>query len=191
MDLVMNVLLNVFEFLGIQQANQIIIFIVIMGFGLMYKLGDMAKWVVGVFLLIMGVSLATAVYQITFNARAQCVYAYDETKPVIKDSSERPLEWSEMRDLNCPSLWVARNEIFYRSGYCFFSPVGYSYFEAGGRTCNHEVEGPKSPIALKNARTLGRLERRKGCRIPPSSCRDFSRVSSSRLVVSRPPLKSQ
>ena len=186
----MNVLLNMFEFLGIQQANQIIIFIMIMAFGLMYKLGDMAKWVVGVFLVIMAIALATAIYQIIYNARAQCVFAYDETKPVIAESSERALEWSEMRNLNCPSLWVARNEIYYRSGYCFYSPAGYSYFESNGRKCSHEVEGPSSEIARKNVKILGRLERRKGCRIPPSRCRDFSRVESSKLIVSRPPLKS-
>jgi len=185
----MNVLLNVFEFLGITSANQIIIFIVLMGLGIMYKMHEMARWVIGIFLVIMGVSLATAIYQISFNARAQCVYAYDETKPVIPHSSDRPLEWSEIRDLNCPSLWVARNEIFYRDGYCFFSPVGYSYFESGSGKCNHEVEKPSSEVAWANAKALSRLERRKGCQVPPSSCRAFSRVKSSKLIVTRSPLK--
>ena len=190
MDLLMNVLLNMFEFLGIEHANQIIILIMIMAFGMLYKLGEMSKWVVGIFMGIMAVCLTTAVYQIAFNARAQCVYAYDDTKPVIADSSTRPLGWDEIRDLNCPSLWVARNEIFYRDGYCFFTPTGYAYFEAGDRKCRPEVEGPANELALTNARTLGRLERRKGCRVPPSRCRDFSRVNSSKLIISRPPLKS-
>ena len=190
MDLLMNILLNVFEFLGITHANQIVIFIVLMGFGIMYKMHEMARWVIAVFLIIMGVSLSTAIYQIVFNARAQCVYAYEETQPVIPHSSQRALTWAEIRDLNCPSLWVARNEIFYREGYCFFSPVGYSYFENGGRKCNHEVEKPASNVAWANAKMLGRLERRKGCQVPPSKCSSFSRVPSSKLIVSRPPLKS-
>ena len=38
MDLLMNLLLNVFEFLGIEHANQIIIFIMVMGLGLMLSL---------------------------------------------------------------------------------------------------------------------------------------------------------
>ncbi len=186
----MNILLNMFEFLGINHANQIIIFIIILALGIMYKLREMALWVVLFFLAIMGVSLATAIYQIAFNARAQCVYTYDATKPVIPHSSTRKLEWSEIRNLNCPSLWVARNEIFYRAGYCFFSPTGYSYFEHGGRKCNHEVEGPKSGVAWNNIKSLGRLARRKGCRLPPASCRDFSRVGASKLIINRPPLKA-
>ena len=184
----MNLMLNMFEFLGITHANQIIIFIIFMGFGIMYKMHEMARWVIGVFLVIMGISLSTAIYQITFNARAQCIYVYDETKPVIPHSSDRALEWSEMRDLNCPSLWVARNEIFYREGYCFFSPVGFSYFESGNRKCNYEVEKPSSEIAWNNTKALSRLERRKGCRVPPQTCRAFARVNSSKLIVSRPPL---
>ncbi len=191
MDILMNVLLNVFEFLGIEHANQIIIFIMIMALGVMYKLADMARWVVGVFLAIMAVSLVTAVYQITYNARAQCIYAYDETKPVIADSSERLLVWDEIREMNCPSLWVARNEIFYRDGYCFFTPIGYAYFESNGRKCNPAVEAATSEIGNKNTRTLGRLERRKGCQSPPKSCRNFSRVPSSKLIINRAPLKSQ
>ena len=190
MDFLMNLLLNVFEFLGVTHANQIIIFIVLMAIGIMYKIHEMARWVIGVFLVIMGVSLATAIYQIAFSARAQCVYAYDDSKPVFADSSDRALQWSEIRNLNCPSLWVARNEIFYKAGYCFFSPVGYSYFENGGRKCNHEVERPASDVAWKNIKSLHRLARRKGCRTPPTSCRDFSRVGSSKLIVSRPPLKA-
>ena len=186
----MNALLNVFEFLGIEQANQIIIVIMIMAFGLMYKLGDMAKWVVGVFLVVMIVSLGTAIYQIAFDARAQCIYAYDDTKPMFKDSSVRKLEWTEINDLNCPSLWVARNEIFHRDGYCFYTPLGYAYFESGKATCNPDQSGAKSEIANFNAKALGRLERRKGCRVPPSSCRDFSRVTSSKLVLTRGPLKA-
>lgn len=191
MDLLMNILLNVFEFLGVEHANQIIIFIMIMALGLMYQLRNMARWVVGVFLAIMVVSLSTAIYQIAYGARAQCVYAYDATKPIISDSSDREIKWDEIREMNCPTLWVARNEIYYRANYCFFSPRGYGYFETGARKCNPEIEGPQSEIANKNARVLGRLERRKGCRVPPSSCRDFSRVSASKLIITRAPLKAQ
>lgn len=185
----MNVLLNVFEFLGIEHANQIIILVMIVGFGLMYKLGEMAKWVVGVFLLLMGVALSTAIYQIVFDARAQCIYAYDNREPIFPDSLQRPLQWDEIRELNCPTLWVARNEIFYRSNYCFFTSMGYAYFENADRTCNYEVDAASTDIGNQNARTLAQLSRRKGCVTPPSSCRDFSRVKSSRVVLTRGPLK--
>ena len=191
MDLLMNALLNVFDFLGIEHANQIIIVIMIMAAGLMYKLGEMAKWVVGVFLVVMVVSLGTAIYQIVYDARAQCIYAYDDAKPIFKESSVRRLQWEEMRDLNCPTIWVARNEIYHRDGYCFYTPLGYAYFESGKNTCSPDVDAAKSEIGNQNAKSLGRLERRKGCRVPPSSCRDFSRVSSSKLVLSRGPLKAQ
>jgi hypothetical protein len=189
MDFAMNGLLNVFEFLGIENANQIIILVIILAFGLMYKLGEMAKWVVGIFMLIMAVSLITALYQIAFDARAQCIYAYDDAKPVFADSLQRPLGWNEMHDLNCPTLWVARNEIFYRSGYCFFTPMGYAYFEGEDRKCNHEIDEASTVIGNQNARSLGQLERRKGCVAPPSSCRDLSRVPASKLMLTRGPLK--
>ncbi len=191
MDLIMNGLLNMFEFLGVEHANQIIIFIMIMAFGLMYKIGEMSKWIVGSFLIIMGISLATALYQITFDARAQCVYAYDDAKPVFSNSMTRKLQWDDIRELNCPTLWVARNEIYHKSNYCFFTPKGYAYFESGQKTCNFKVETASSQIGRDNIKLIGSLERRKGCRSPPSSCRAFSRVPASKLILSRPPLKAQ
>ena len=189
MDFLMNVLLNVFEFLGIEHANQIIILVMILGFGLMYKLGEMAKWVVGAFLFLMSVSLVTAIYQIAFNARAQCIYAYDDTKPIFKDSLERALQWDEVRGLNCPTLWVARNEIYYRSNYCFFSSMGYAYFESGDRKCDPEIDAATTDIGKKNVETIAVLEKRKFCVIPPSRCRKLSRVSSSKLILTRGPLQ--
>jgi hypothetical protein len=191
MDLVMNGLLNIFEFLGIEHANQIIIFIMILAFGLMYKLSEMSKWIVGIFLVIMGISLATALYQIVYDARAQCIYAYDDSKPVFADSLTRKLEWEDIRKLNCPTLWVARNEIYHRSKYCFFTPRGFAYFESGQKTCDFNVSNASTPIGNANVKLISSLERRKGCRSPPSSCRAFSRVPSSRLILSRAPLKAQ
>lgn len=187
----MNLLLNVFEFLGIEHANQIIIFIMVMGLGLMFKLGDMARWVIGVFLVIMGVSLVTAVYQLTNDARAQCVYVYDETKPVIADSSTRALKWADVREMNCPSLWVARNEIYRRHDYCFYSAAAYGYFGEKTGGCDDSVKGPASPVGWSNVKLLGRAASRKGCRVPPSRCSDLGRVSSSKLQISRGPLKGQ
>ncbi|MEL7544516.1 MAG: YARHG domain-containing protein [Pseudomonadota bacterium] len=189
MDLVMNILLNVFEFLGIEHANQIIIFIMVMGLGLMFKLGDMARWVIGVFLMIMGVALVTAIYQLSYDARAQCVYVYDETKPVIADSSTRKLAWSDVREYNCPSLWVARNEIYRRDNYCFYSNAAYSYFREKSGGCDDTVTGPATKLGWDNVKLLGRAATRKGCRVPPRKCSDLGRVSSSRLNITRAPQK--
>lgn len=191
MDLLMNLLLNVFEFLGIEHANQIIIFIMVMGLGLMFKLGDMARWVVGVFLMIMGVSLITAIYQLSYDARAQCVYVYDETKPVIADSSTRALKWKDVREINCPSLWVARNEIYHRNKYCFYSTAAYGYFGEAKGGCDDAIKGPATPIGWDNVKLLGRAASRKGCRVPPKRCSDFGRVPASKLVISRGPMKAQ
>lgn len=191
MDLVMNGLLNMFEFLGVEHANQIIIFIIILAFGLMYKIGEMSKWIIGIFLTIMGVSLVTALYQITYDARAQCIYAYDDEKPIFAQSLTRTLKWDDIRSLNCPTLWVARNEIYHRSKYCFFSPRGYAYFVSGQQSCSIKVEEASTAIGNDNIKLIGSLERRKGCRSPPASCRAFSRVPSSRLILTRAPLKAQ
>jgi hypothetical protein len=188
MEFLMNLLLNIFEFLGIEQANQIIIFIIIMGMALIYKLGDLAKWVVGIFIAIMLVSLITAIYQIAFDARAQCVFAYDEDKPLFADSSSRLLSWAELREKNCPSLWVARNEIYHRANYCFYSPLGFAYFDNGEKKCDPQVEGVSGDIERRNIKLISRMERRKGCRVPPASCKEFSRVPSSRLIIDRRPL---
>jgi len=191
MDLLMNLLLNIFEFLGIEHANQIIIFIMVMGLGLMFKLGDMARWVIGVFLTIMAVSLVTAIYQLTYDARAQCVYAYDETKPVIANSSTQALKWSDVRKMNCPSLWVARNEIYHRNKYCFYSTAAYGYFGESKGGCDDTVKGPTTTIGWDNVKLLGRAASRKGCRVPPKTCSDFGRVSSSKLIINRSPLGTE
>ncbi|MEO1695284.1 MAG: YARHG domain-containing protein [Pseudomonadota bacterium] len=191
MDLVMNVLLNVFEFLGIEHANQIIIFIMVMGLGLMFKLGDMARWVIGVFLLIMGISLFTAIYQLRYDARAQCIYVYDADKPVIADSDTRTLAWRDVRTMSCPALWVARNEIYYRANYCFYTATAYSYFGEKKGGCDDRAKGPTSGTSWENFTLLKRAATRKGCRIQPRTCADLGRVDSSKLVINRKPLGEQ
>jgi hypothetical protein len=190
MDFAMNILLNVFEFLGIDQANQIIIFIIIMGLVLAWQIREMSRLMITAFLVIMAGALVTAIYQIAFNAKAQCVFAYDDAKPVFADSLTRALGWNELLDKNCPTLWVARNEIYQRSGYCFFTPAGVAYFGSSD-SCNPEIDDPASEIGMSNVKLISRMERRKGCPSPPSSCKDFGRVSASKLLIGRGPLTEQ
>ena len=67
----------------------------------------------------------------------------------------------------------------------------YAYFVSGQQSCSIKVEEASTAIGNDNIKLIGSLERRKGCRSPPASCRAFSRVPSSRLILTRAPLKAQ
>ena len=114
-----------------------------------------------------------------------CLYSYDDTKPVIADSLTRKLAWAEVRSLDCPTLWVARNELYYRSNYCFFTPIAYSYFGNDAK-CDPASEDPGTPTGIDNAKLIKRMEARKSCPQPLDSCRKLGKVAASRLVISRP-----
>jgi hypothetical protein len=129
-----------------------------------------------------------AAYALLLDRQPTCVFAYDAEKPVIADSLDRKLSWDEVRKFDCPTLWVARNELYLRSNYCFFTPIGYSYF-GNDATCDPSVEKPGTAIGEENARVIGRMEARKGCPAPLDSCRKLGKVSSSKLDLKRSTLK--
>lgn len=52
---------------------------------------------------------------------------------VFPNSSNRLLHDNELSVLSCQNLWVARNEIYDRNGYCFKSRRGRAFF--GNQGC--------------------------------------------------------
>ena len=92
--------------------------------------------------------------------------------------------------LDCPTLWVARNELYYRSNYCFFTPIGFSYF-GNDATCDPAVERPRTEIGDENAKLILRMETRKACASPMDSCRGLGKARSSKLDLKRSTTKAQ
>lgn len=60
--------------------------------------------------------------------------------PIIPDSSRRALGQPDLARLDCDRLWIARNELFARNGYCFGSERGHRLFGAAGcRTSSQDI----------------------------------------------------
>ena len=75
-------------------------------------------------------------------------------------SSGRVLAPGELSPLSCAQLWVARNEIFHRNGYCFKSRRGINFFgNAGCWTDNARLNG----IEQTNVAQIKNWERNRGC----------------------------
>ena len=69
--------------------------------------------------------------QIILAAAVVCFAAQQansQSYVVFPGSSGRVLSTGELAGLSCQDLWVARNEIFYRNGYCFKTPRGRNFF---------------------------------------------------------------
>lgn len=67
----------------------------------------------------------------------------------------------EKREISCQKLWVARNSIFKRRGYCFKTQRAKAYF--GNRGCR--TRNPRlSSSERRRVKAILRKERRKGCR---------------------------
>ncbi|HHN73327.1 MAG TPA: YARHG domain-containing protein, partial [Thermopetrobacter sp.] len=63
--------------------------------------------------------------------------------------------------LGCRQLWVMRNSIYKRNGYCFSSRRAIDYFgNAGCWTRNPRL----SPAERRRVEAIRRVERAKGCR---------------------------
>ena len=184
LDSGVNLMLNVAGFTGLGDPFQILIAVVLGTAAVLWNSTLLPRWVMSAFFALMFLASAVAVYAIALGRQPTCIYAYDAAKPVIADSLERKLDWAEVRKLDCPSLWVARNEMYHRSNYCFFTPIGYSYF-GNDATCDPAVEKPKSELGEENAKIIARMEARKGCPSPMDSCRKLGRVSASRLILER------
>jgi len=87
----------------------------------------------------------------------------EETGPgdMISDSSERALVAAELEALDCEELWIARNEIFDRNGYCFRSARGQDYFD--NSDCTSDSQDILSPLEWDNVKLVQQVERDKKC----------------------------
>ena len=190
LDTGVNLLLNLAGFTGLGDPHQILIAVVLGTAAVLWNSTLVPRWAMGAFFSLMFLASCVAVYALALGRQPTCVYAYDAAKPVIPDSLDRKLTWEEVRKLDCPTLWVARNEMFVRSNYCFFTPIGYSYF-SNDATCDPKVEKPRTEIGEENAKIIGRMEARKGCPSPMDSCKRLGRVSASKLDLKRSTLKEE
>jgi hypothetical protein len=81
---------------------------------------------------------------------------------LIAWSSQRTIDDATLRGLDCDQLWVARNEIFHRNGYCFQTARGKAYFDNSGcRTSNQNI---LSALERRNVDLIQAQERRRNCR---------------------------
>ena len=190
LDTAVNLALNVAGFTGLGDPHQILIAVVLGTAAVLWNSTLLPRWVLAAFFSLMFLSSLVAVYALALGRQPTCIYSYDAEKPVIADGLTRKLSWEEVRRFDCPTLWVARNEMYVKSNYCFFTPIGYSYF-GNDASCDPNVEKPATAIGEENARIISRMEQRKGCATPLDSCRKLARVSSSRVDLRRSTLKEE
>lgn len=81
---------------------------------------------------------------------------------VIAWSSQRPVDTATLAALNCETLWIARNEIYDRNGYCFQTARGKVYFD--NSDCRTSSQNILTPIERQNVAAIQAWERRQGCR---------------------------
>ncbi len=80
---------------------------------------------------------------------------------IISDSSERALVEADLTGMTCEQLWIARNEIFDRNGYCFRSERGASYFD--NSDCTSDSQEILSELEWENVALIKRVEARNQC----------------------------
>ncbi len=99
---------------------------------------------------------------------------------VFPDSSKKPLSRVRVKPLGCHKLWLARNEIYHRKGYCFKSQQGIRIFNNSNCTSPYVR---LSSLESRNKRTIRTWEIRKRCRS----------TNAENLNLQRPPprLKKQ
>jgi len=87
----------------------------------------------------------------------------EDTGPadMISDSSERKLSRADVEMLDCDELWIARNEIFDRNGYCFRSARGEDYFD--NSDCTSDSQDILSSLEWENVRLIQSVERDQQC----------------------------
>ncbi|MFP4537010.1 MAG: YARHG domain-containing protein [Dichotomicrobium sp.] len=89
--------------------------------------------------------------------------AEEETGPsdIFSDSSERALTEADLSELDCEELWIARNEIFNRNGYCFQSARGQEYFD--NSDCTSDSQDILSQLEWDNVELIKAAEREQQC----------------------------
>lgn len=80
---------------------------------------------------------------------------------LFPDSGKRRLSADELYGLSCDELWVARNEMFDRRGYCFNSGRGQSYFD--NSDCTTSDSGILNKTEKANVATIKQVEAEKAC----------------------------
>ena len=103
-------------------------------------------------------SLNTALIAVAFCLAAH--QALGQAYVVFPGSSGRVLSPGELSALSCQDLWVARNEIFYRNGYCFKTPRGRNFFSNDG--CQ-PGEPRLNSTERANVENIKRQERQNRC----------------------------
>ncbi len=86
--------------------------------------------------------------------------------PVIPDSSRRTLGAADLARLDCDRLWIARNELFARNGYCFGSERGQRLFGTAG--CRTSAQDILSELEKQNLLAITAEEGRR-CRAVPAT----------------------
>jgi carboxyl-terminal processing protease len=75
------------------------------------------------------------------------------TSELFARSSLELIDEARLKALSCEELWIARNEIFRRFGYCFRGEKGLAYFGNRGCTTSYDdilALDPERAIALRN-----------------------------------------
>ncbi|MGI9383292.1 MAG: caspase family protein [Methyloligellaceae bacterium] len=82
--------------------------------------------------------------------------------PVFPASSRLALASGQLQALSCQQLWVARNEIYDRNGYCFKTPRGRQYFD--NADCRPDARVRLTALEKQNVDRIKSWEQRRGCR---------------------------
>lgn len=98
--------------------------------------------------------------------------------PILAESSRRPVLPADLARLDCDRLWIARNELFARNGYCFGSERGQRLFGAVG--CRTSSQDILTDLEKQNLLTIKAEE---GLR-----CRQPAPVGAAVTVSPSPPI---
>lgn len=97
--------------------------------------------------------------------------------PIIPDSSRRVLGPPDLARLDCDRLWIARNELFARNGYCFGSERGQRLFGTAG--CRTSAQDILSDLEKQNLLQIKAEEARR--------CAAAHQAATSAAVSPSPP----
>jgi uncharacterized caspase-like protein len=84
-----------------------------------------------------------------------------EIARLFADSGKRRLSTDELSRLSCDQLWVARNEMFDRHGFCFTTARGQSFFD--NSDCTTSSQNILNKIEKANIATIKQVEAEKQC----------------------------
>ncbi|MBV9287980.1 MAG: TIR domain-containing protein [Hyphomicrobiales bacterium] len=79
--------------------------------------------------------------------------------PVVPTSALEPIEAGNLAKLQCKDLWAARNEIFFRDGYCFTTEHAANYFKTG-QDCPSRCDLKKSINRFISNKAMSEIELR-------------------------------